>query len=55
MSANQINYLKHVSNPSGANEKISAVVTGFDHTLVVALIFIIVAFVLSLFLKGKDE
>jgi len=55
MSANQINYLKHVSNPSGANEKISAVVTGFDHALVVALIFIIVAFVLSLFLKGKDE
>lgn len=55
MSASQINYLKHVSNPNGANEKISAVVTGFDHALVVAIIFIIVAFVLSLFLKGKAE
>jgi len=53
MSANQINYLKYVSNPGGANEKIAAVVTGFDSALVVALIFIIVAFVLSLFLKGK--
>ena len=53
MSANQINYLKHVSDPSRANEKIFAVVAGFNHTLIVALIFIIVAFVLSLFLKGR--
>lgn len=53
MSAYQINYLKNVNNPSGVSEQISAVVAGFNHTLVVALIFIIVAFVLSLFLKGR--
>ncbi|MFZ3054540.1 MAG: MDR family MFS transporter [Minisyncoccales bacterium] len=53
MSAYQINYLKQMSNPSGVNEQISAVVAGFNHTLVVALIFIIISFVLSLFLKGK--
>jgi len=53
MSVYQTNYLRNVSNPSGVNEQISAVVAGFNHTLVVALIFVIISFVLSLFLKGK--
>jgi DHA2 family lincomycin resistance protein-like MFS transporter len=54
MSAGQSNYLNNVSNPKNPSQQIAGLVVGFNHSLLVALIIVLIAFALSLFLKGTN-
>ena len=53
MSAGQTNYLNKVSDPDSAFQQVAGMVVGFKYSVLVALIIVIIAFVLSLFLKGN--
>jgi DHA2 family lincomycin resistance protein-like MFS transporter len=53
MSAGQINYLSNVSDPDSAFQQVAGMVVGFKHSVLVAFIIVLIALVLSLFLKGN--
>ena len=53
MSAGQSNYLNNASDPDNTFQQIAGMVIGFRHSVLVALIIVMIAFVLSLFLKGN--
>lgn len=55
MSSVQSNYLKNASNSKEPSQQISALVSGFNNALTAALIFVVIGFVLSLFLKSKGK
>jgi len=53
MVAGQSNYLSSVKNSEIPSQQIEGLVVGFKHSLIVAIIILIIAFLLSLFLDGN--